>query len=290
MACRLPKLTLATLLWAASSLAAAEPAPEGNTLVATAAQTLLRQPAFEAKLRQRASLFGQRVAGAGLYVQGTTGEHPLVRFEFKLQVADRTFSVLHVNDGAILWIRRDVDQQSSQAYVNLRRVREANSGRSNGARPPVGAEQLAIGGLGQLLQQLSQRFEFAPPVAAEFQGVPVWEVSGRWSEAERTRLLGDVGILPTPDPPWHKLPEHLPTTVKLTLGRDQNFPLFPYRIEFGRLTKQAAVPGGEAKEVVQPLVTMELFEVRRRPDLTQEFFKFPIGDEAVEDQTDKYIW
>jgi hypothetical protein len=90
---------------------------------------------------------------------------------------------------------------------------------------------------------------------------------------------------------FSRLPAHLPTTVKLTLGRDQNFPLFPYRIEYGRLQSAGAIPaaGDAATPVVKPMITMELFEVRRRNDFPNELFIFSPGNQNVEDQTENYL-
>jgi hypothetical protein len=285
--CLLLALVLGTLAKADD-----EVAPDGNALVAAAVTSLIQQPTVEAKIRQRASILGQLVAGAGLYVQTRKDDQLLVRFEFKLQVGDQSLSVLQVNDGSTLWIRRDVDNLQTQAHVNLRRLREAANQQAASAPPRFDANQLAVGGLAQLLESLTERFQFGPAMATEVAGIPMWELTGEWKTEQLLQLLPSQGNSQAGNRPTNldDLPPHLPTTVKLTLGRDRNFPLFPYRIEYGRLH---AIPSDSGKSasppVVLPLVTMELFEVRRRTDLTPDLFAFPVGDQNVEDQTDLYL-
>jgi hypothetical protein len=88
-----------------------------------------------------------------------------------------------------------------------------------------------------------------------------------------------------------QLAEHLPDAVQLTLGRDQVFPLFPYRIEYLRTRRRSAVVGVAAGSefVVEPLVTMELFELRQRPDLTPSHFVSPLSNAEARDLTSEYL-
>lgn len=292
---RLPNIpTMAVcVILGITTLAAADDADvsDGNALVAAAVESLLQHPNIEAKIRQRATILGQLMAGAGLYTQTRHQDQLLVRFEFQLQVGEKSLSVLQVNDGSNLWIRRDVGNVQSQSLVNLRRLRDALSQRSAGGEVPprLDAGQLAVGGLAQLLKSLSDQFQFGPAKGTEVSGIPMWELSGEWKPERLLQLIPNdpsrlEGQLLNPS----ELPAHMPTIVKLTLGRDRNFPLFPYRVEFGRLEEIPNANAG-ATPVVRPLVTMELFEVRRRTDLTPDLFKFPVGDQNVEDQTDQYL-
>ena len=102
----------------------------------------------------------------------------------------RNLSVLQVNDGSTLWIRRDVDQLQSQAYVDLRRLREAATGAatSNPGRSAIDGH-LAIGGLAQLLRSLSERFQFGTATASEISGIPMWELTGEWQKGRLAMLL-----------------------------------------------------------------------------------------------------
>lgn len=300
MTYNLPIMTLVLLLVTGGPLAVAEdsaPDVPGNALVNAAVDSLIQQPALEAKIRQRATIYGQLLAGAGLYVQTRDANQLLVRFEFKLQVGDKNLSVLQINDGSTLWIRRDVDQMQSQTYVDLRRLREAATSTAtlNPGSSGLGGHTLAIGGLAQLLRSLSEHFQFGPATTAEISGIPMWEVTGEWKNEQIELLLPEqkdrikAGQLADVT----QLPTQLPTTVKLTLGRDRNFPLFPYRIEYGRLQPPSAVSGAAIGKpqtaIIRPLVTMELYEVRRRNDLTPDLFKYSPGDQKVEDQTESFL-
>ena len=273
----------------------AQDAVAGNALVLAASESLYQQTGLEAKVRQRATVFGQLLSGAGMYVQARDENRLLVRFEFQLQIADQRRAVLQINDGSVLWIRRDFNQLQSQAFVDLRKLREGlNSGPGADIQTlsPVNP-MLAVGGIGQLLHGLSKHFEFADAKATEVASIPMWEVTGAWKREQLLTLLPDARaqIEAGTTPVLTRLPSHLPTTVKLTLGRDRNFPLFPYRIEFGRLqpAMTPAVPGASQAQTVKPMVTMELFEVRRRTDLPRDLFVYSPGDQNVEDETELYL-
>ena len=59
---------------------------DGNKLVADAARQVFRLKALEAKVRQRVSVFGQEVPGAGEYAQLSLGQQKLLRLEMKMQI------------------------------------------------------------------------------------------------------------------------------------------------------------------------------------------------------------
>lgn len=295
----LPGMTLACLLLIDLPLAAAEGgSPEvidGNQLVAAAVNGLLQQTSLEAKVRQRASIFGQLATGSGLYAQTRDSDLLRVRFEFKLQVADKSLTLLHVNDGSTLWIRRDDGANQTQAYINLRRISDAARQKLKQAAPGLNLDpgQLAVGGLAQLLASLGDHFEFGAATSAEISGIPMWELTGEWKQDQLARLLPGQRdqILAGQPADLSQLPAHVPTTVKLTLGRDRHFPLFPYRFEYGRLQSGSVSAQQEPLNpaTIRPLVTMELYEVRRPNDLLPDLFAYPIGDQNVEDRTETYL-
>lgn len=291
----LPILTSAAVMICWLPPASAEdlaPDQDGNQLVAACVRSLAEQPSFEAKVRQRATVFGQRVTGAGFLVQMRDGERTLLRYEFKLQVADQSSSLLRVNDGTTLWLRRDMGGVKSQAYVNVRRLREAQKRAVTSAATlpdSGGPPDLALGGLTEIMRNIAEDFQFARPRVTELSGLPMWELAGTWKPQRLAQLLPEQSAAIGAGQPADttKLPKHLPDTLKLLLGRDQNFPLFPYRIVFGRT--QPLDVGTTTEPLVEPLVTMELYEVRRRPDLTAADFAFQLSDENVEDLTDTYL-
>lgn len=297
----LPILTSACLLLAISPLAMSGELPEeiaGDSLIRASVETLLQHPGMEAKIRQRATVFGQRLAGSGAYLQARDGDRLLVRFEFKIQVAERTTSLLQINDGSTLWIRRDVGPTQSQAYIDLRRLREVMRSDAKSETPPglAQAQTLAIGGLGQVLSSLADQFHFGNVTPTEVSRIPMWELTGVWKRERLLELLpGQRTQIEAGLPPdLTKLPLHMPSTVKLTLGRDHHFPLFPYFIEYGRhqpIPKTVAmVSDGPPVQQIWPIIKMELYEVRRLQDVPHTLFNYSPGDQqSVEDQTESYI-
>ena len=314
----MPKFTTISLglvsLFASAALADTPSGPTpAQQLVEQAARNLARQTSVEAKLRQRVELFGKFLVGNGSYRQWTVNDDlQMFRLEMRLQVTDRLTSLLEVSDGTTLWIRRDYGgDRQSLAYVNLDRIRAAavdprGSGlvEKRSSAPgnlSVGqgilgapAHNLALGGLHQLLAGLSASFDFSPPVAAQIGEQPVWQLTGHWkpkmlsllnSDSQTAAARGGRVVLA-------KLPQHLPTVVVLALGRDNQLPLFPYRIEYGRLnqtTASASVGSSSADASYEPIATMELFEVRHYVKMNPRDFIFQPGDEPVENHTGLFL-
>ena len=91
------------------------------------------------------------------------------------------------------------------------------------------------------------------------------------------------------------LPDHVPDMVTVVLGRDEFIPLFPYRIEYSRRILPAhpksqhdqSTPATGAS--VRQLVTMELFEVRRSVEQDPSLFIYKLGDQQVEDWTERFL-
>jgi hypothetical protein len=151
---------------------------------------------------------------------------------------------------------------------------------------------MALGGLSQILRNLLESFHFDAPRPAELKGVPTWEIVGRWKSERYADLFPgqEAALQAGRPPPWDQLGEHLPDSVVLTLGRDQNFPLLPYRIEYQRARRRQGLTGGTIPESqLEPMVTMEFFEVRHRPDLTPADFTYQPSDQRVEDLTGVYL-
>ncbi len=93
--------------------------PDGQSLLSRAVAQLTSLPALEAKLRQKAQLFGQEVAGSGTYLQTQSQRGLLLRLELKLQVGDQQSSLQQVCDGRFLWVRRDVASGVSLGRVDM---------------------------------------------------------------------------------------------------------------------------------------------------------------------------
>jgi len=256
---------------------------DGPALVAQAARQVSEHPSLEAKMRQRLALFDQYVVGSGTYTQLRHRDGTRFQLELRLQVGDQLTSLQQLNDGRYLWIRRDLGPTQSLGRIDLERVRAALS---DGDRPATLASPtaLSVGGLAQLLQGLSDNFDFAAPVSEEISRVPVWRIVGRWKTEVLGRLLPEQvqALVAGQAAQTDKLAPHLPDQVVLVLGRDPKvLPLFPYRLEF---TRRDAKSG-----VMRTILAMELFEVRLRPDLDPRQFSFQLGEQRVEDETQDYL-
>ncbi len=132
---------------------------------------------------------------------------------------------------------------------------------------------------------MSKAFSFQPPRSAKLDGIPVTIVQGRWKQDALVRLLEgqvDADKL-TADDWWRHLPPHLPHSVELTLGADDRFPLFPYRVVFSQYQLS-----GDAV-VSKPIVILELFEVEQVESIPDQTFRIAaISCEPV-DVTSFYV-
>lgn len=298
----------------------------GQQLVAEAARRIAMQPAIAARIRQQATLFGQDLVGSGQYQQVVDGDRILVRLELKLQVDGETLTLQQINDGSVMWIRRDQGTEKKVAYVNVRRVRSAaqaaarssaNGSPGQSASKPSApdtssadassagistgissaGDSLALGGLPQLLQGLDRNFDFGPAREDMLGRVPVWVVSGKWKAGKLTESIAHYkeDSSSAGKSQVDLLPPHLPDRVTVVLGRDDFVPLFPYRIEYGRSLTQSpdAAEQGRAGESgadsSTTIVKVEFFEVRRQWDVDLTSFRYPYGDQAIEDHTELYM-
>ena len=259
----------------------------GRALIQQAARNLAAQPALEAQMRQTVALFDQYLVGKGSYRQWIVGGDKMFRLE--LNLGTKT-SLLQVCDGTTLWEKRILGTSEECGYLTVRHIREAieKSGRVS-ADPGL----LAIGGLDQLLRGLSKTFEFEDPVAqrigkAEF---PVWEIRGSW----KPNQVADQPMEDdTTDPVESSvLAEHLPHAVVITLGRDQQLPLFPYRVEYlRRIPTSDPPPPAQSASPTQyrRIATIQLYEVQRYASMDSRHFRFQIDKEApVVDMSNRYM-
>jgi hypothetical protein len=260
---------------------------DGQSLLSRAAAQLTSLPALEAKLRQKARLFGQEVAGSGTYLQTQSQRGLLLRLELKLQVGDQQSSLQQVCDGRFLWVRRDVASGVSLGRVDMDRIREAN--RNNGRPTWVDASTngLAVGGLPQLLAALAGNFQFSTPRAVQSEKASAWVLDGRWKLDKLAELLPDQRekILSGQPADLTRLSPHVPTDVRVVLGLND---LLPYRIEYRRMKSlpSASVQDGGASE---PMVVLEILEIRRPEDLDEGLFSYQPGNQEVMDYTDLYL-
>lgn len=280
----------------------ASDASAAEDILTTAARRLHESPPFEAKLRERIDLFGQQLVGSGIYMQAGQGSDQF-RLELKIQLADRMTSLTQVCDGRYVWTRRDLGpEQQYLSHIDLVRVRRALAESGSAAIPPN--QWLAIGGLPGLLNGLSENFAFNTPATHQLGQLPVWTTKGSWRPEMLAELLPNKAdaILAGKPAPLESLPVHLPASVAVALGRDDYLPLFPYRIEFRRLVQQPKSPElnpttsaatsatpAAARSVEQPMLILELFEVRSPAVIDPRAFTYDAGDQEDHDETETLI-
>ncbi|MBW3596827.1 MAG: hypothetical protein KY475_06070 [Planctomycetes bacterium] len=252
--------------------------PAGQSLLVQAAQSLYRQPALSAKVRQRVQMFGEELVGTGSYLQLGDAPEKMLRLELKLQLAGQTSSLTHVSNGAQLWIRREVPGAAMISYVDLQRVRREMAAARETPPADLGADWMVLGGLPALLRGLNENFQFAAARPAEFGGLGVWVIEGAWRPEALARLVPERESADAAS-----LPPELPEQVQVVLGRDD---LFPYQIEFRR--SRPAPEAGEGRGW-SPLLTLELFEVQFGAQLDPLQFQFNPGEQEVADHTELYL-
>ncbi len=243
-----------------------DPPSRGQQLVAAAARQMVKEPSLEAKVRHRVNVGGHELFGTGIYQQLGEGEEKLLRLELKTQLDDQTVTLQQLCSDRFFWIRKDLPQGGkSLSRISLWQVRDALR-RAEEIKPiATGNRWMMLGGLSRLLEEINRAYVFKPPQPGKLGTVPVWVIAGQASPEFCTRM----NIPADQDPP------QFPSQVILTLGRDEILPLFPYRVEYLR---------GRGEDL-KPLMSMELYEVRRRSDLDPRSFEYNPGDQEVEDVT-----
>ncbi|WP_425618405.1 hypothetical protein NA78x_002110 [Anatilimnocola sp. NA78] len=276
---------------------------EGNSLVAQAARRVQAEPSVQAQIRFRIDAAGQNLLGNGQYIQLGDGPEKLLRFDLKLQVAERTAALQQISGQQYYWVRRDLPPAAYKvARVNLRSVRNAiakdkatrdNDRESAPITTPADDAWLLLGGLPALLESLHRDFEFGSARAGEIeypvgndgraQRLPVWAVSGTWKAGRWKELTKSAAKKNK-----HAPPMSLPERVDLVLGRNErSFSLFPYRVIY--YAREAGRAGeGKAAELT-PLVSMEFFNVQPAAELDPRDFDYNPGEQEIEDLTQVYL-
>ncbi len=267
-----------------------------SALLLRSAQRLRQHQTVTARVRQRIRLFGQNLAGSGLYKQANIEADYLFRLQFQIAVREEPATLLQVSDGSRLWTTRSYpNERPTMTSVDLNQVRryfqrqeEQEQGRAvhrhraRGAFSPAAA--ISMGGLPQLLEMLARNYEFDEPVDAELHQVNVWTITGSLSKAARVSLgLNDQ----------ETLPKQIPQAVTIALGKDD---LFPFRLEFRHeLPKPLGADStSRLNEVIvsgndRSLLVIELFEVQYNGYIDPQEFEFRPVDAEVQDVTEEFL-
>ena len=262
----------------------------GQTLVADAAHRLVAQPHLEANLRQQINLFGQELSGPGYYAQFGAGSGKF-RLQLKLSIDSKPAIFQQICDGRFLYVEKNLPERKSLMFIDFDRVQETINNADDSRIAAMSPVMLARGGLSRLLRELEQNFQFGEPLPSEIGSgkIPVWTVRGLWKREKLTQLLsGQAAEIEAGKPArLNELAPHLPHSVVLTLGRDETFPLFPYRIVYRKhIIKNVS---GRSSLQTQPILILEMFNVRQRADMQSAEFDYKPDDEELVDGTAAYI-
>ncbi len=252
-----------------------------QSLIRTAANTLAQSPPLQARLRYKIDMFGQQISGPGRYFQAGQGTRK-TRIEFEFGFNDTAVQLHQFCDGDVLYSLTSAGDDTRLEFVDLRKL-DALRQRSESASRIT--SWLSVGSLTGLLDQLAEHFEFASAEAGQLDTIPVIHCTGQWRAAAVGRLLhGQIDPEATQDGivRWQQLPEHLPHQVRLTLGNDQRFPWFPYRIEFEQFEMRDGV------QVARPMAVLELYELHQAPQLSDDMFRLPSIETIPFDATEFY--
>ena len=272
-------LVFCLLAWAASiaaqetSLAAAVTAPTltAQQLITQSGANLLKLTGLEAEFRYRVHLYGESLQGTGNFRHLGEGPEKQFRLEMRTQLEESVATQQIICGTQYLWIRREIGEDKKPLVrVNLRKLRKT----LQDAGPPLAEDPTptwaSIVSLPKLLGSLGIWFKFAPPEEAKISNRLVWQLRGEINQELRDKLLvqGRVG---------DTVGEQIPDQVRLTLGRDEALPLFPYRLEFLQRDANA--------NSLKPLLSLEFYSVKVKSDFDPQLFDYAPGDQEVEDQT-----
>ncbi len=240
-----------------------------------------------AMTRQTVDLYGKHLVGSGEYLEQRDGPTLKFRLELKVQVGSDPRTLLHVRDSRYFWRCESYQGKGTAERIDLARAAQARDGRVDlGPTAKIG-DWPGLGGLPGLLRDLRDWFQFTAVEERKLSDqTPVLRISGVWKPDRLATLMperrpaskssGSVGL--------QRLPEHLPDSVVLFLGRED---LFPFRIEYRRRVPRS--PLGQGAEEDSAVVTMDLFDVSLNTPLDDLRFKFAPGNLEYSDQTDRFL-
>lgn len=234
------------------------------------------------RVRQRISMYGKELIGVGSYCHAGQGSNKL-KWQMRLAAADSVTNYLQISDGRLLWTSQQVGEKIEVNRVDLDPIRERiGPVRESDLANPLLAMELAIGGQAELLRSLYHRYKWETAVPTKLDKQPVWLLTGE--------------IRQQPPIPSARAPVDqtmvgasqtglLPQRVRLALGRTEQYPFFPHRIEYFKKKE------GEGASTWEQLTVVEFFEVSTPSTLEPDLFQYEVRDtvEAIQDDTSKYL-
>lgn len=212
-------------------------ANQGQLLIRQAEANLQRHYTVSALLTQTAHLFGHEVIGSGKYFEQRSNQGLRFRLELRVQTPDdkEASGLLQICDGRYLWNYRKLRGAESLTCVDSALVQQRIE--EKGVQTVRVLDNWpGLGGLPKLLRSFDKAFIFGKPEGVELQDdFPAWKVEGRWRPEMLARAVPELkdAIEQGRGVALQDLPEHLPNSVVLFLGKEDFFPysIFYYRLE-----------------------------------------------------------
>ena len=256
----------------------------GDVLLRQAVERLNQHHSVIAKVRQEVNLFGHILLGTGEYFQHGPPEGRQLRLSLRMQLGNKSSSLLQVCDGTYLWIFKEMEKKAELQRIELDRVAAARP--HDTTNPPgLSMQQLSLGGLPSLLENLATNFRFDAVRQAKLHDQAVYLLQGQWEPGRLARILPGQKdeVLSKDSLSLRQLPGHFPRSVVVLLGTDD---LFPYRIEFHRGELSATT---ESQTPSSAMVTMQWFEVQLNGTVNRQEFVYEAGARPFTDATDEYL-
>lgn len=257
---------------------------QGNAerIVAAALTGLGRAESLSARVRQLARVEDVVLKGGGRYLQSGTGDEQRFRFESKLTADTEEFDVLEVNDGLYSWSYRKLSTQPPRlTRIDTRRVRERLG---TFGIPEQATAAPYLGGVQRSLALVREWFRFDAVASGMIDDVPIWIIDGQWDRDRLAALLPDKAeaIKRPPHITAGDLPEGMPWSVRLSIGKRD---LFPLRIEW------LAIPGRRpvASTTPEVVAVLELYEVRVGDPVDATAFVYKPATEGLMDVSEHYV-
>lgn len=256
-----------------------------NQLVLQAVHRAVWGPSFSCRIRQHSIASTHQLQAEGQYWQTGQGTGQLkMMLALKSDKSTAIVNWLQVSDGRLLWTSIGGGEPPRRVYLD--RVRQSlGSMIRDPSKHPEAALYMAIGGQAEMLRCLYFRYRWNKIVAGtDDHGRDAWQLFGVLrSEMPRPSSVTHVDnflVMPSPAP-------EVPTEVRLTLGREEKFLLFPYKIDYYlREKSEGGLPGKRVQ-----VSTIERDEVVSPISVSPDFFHFQVPDEAdqIDDETTDYL-
>lgn len=255
---------------------------QSTQLIHQSAANLFNSVPIEANVRITIDLFQQPLVANGRYYQQGQGTQK-ARLEFANGAGENAIKFTQLCDGRFNFSKQTIGSTQRLESLDLEKVVEASRGGANSSSANP-ANPLLFGNLASLMYNLAEWFDFEAPVQTELGGISMLSIKGSWKPQALKAFVNDqvdTRFL-EPEIDWSEIPRQIPHTVEITIGNDHFLPLFPYRIVFRQ-------KGDSWDAEDRRMLQLELFEVGKLKQLSDQVFNIDSEDTHPIDTTERYV-